>query len=239
MVGDHDSHHPCRCAQHGPILGAVTFSDAADTFRGSAEIYRLLNETQSMVEDFVAGLAGPEDDAATVVELVKRGESWHISIRAGELYCENAEPSWEAAVACVARILGEKPARFVAEVKLDGSKLLDAQQKLIDANAEIIRLRQWLMDHEEWRTEMLASLPPCRIDDPEALAKLTPSRVRAYLKGKGWTEQTLESFASDWIRIGSGLDALGLRELSLRESRSAAAVYLDILAAEPSEGYAP
>jgi len=205
MVGDHDSHQPCRRAQHGP-----------------------------------------EDDAATVVELVKRGDSWHISIRAGELYCENAEPSWEAAVACVARILGEKPGQSVnscAEVPTDSAEF----------EFENGRSYGW--------AQALESLPPCRIDDPEALAKLTPSRVRAYLKGKGWSSKSFPAVGSGqpqegWFRPGAsdrtfvfnrlpgwemGKDyaELILNRIATAESRSAAAVYLDILAAEPSEGYAP
>lgn len=230
-AGDCQS-QPCRCAQHGPILGAVTFS-AGNAQGGSRQASpEMIEHVRRAVDDYVNSLGEVEDAASTVVELVKRGESWHISIRAGGLYCENAEPSWEAAVACVARILGEKSGQSVdscAEVPTDSAEF----------EFENGRSYGW--------AQALESLPPCRIDDPEALAKLTPSRVRAYLKGKGWTTSRV-SVGEPWfespprangckclLQPGNHSRADTLAAISKHESRSAAAVYLDILAAEPGE----
>lgn len=92
----------------------------------------------------------------------------------------------------------------------------------------------WSTSWERSRAKVLSALPPCQITDPAALAKLTPSKVRAYLKGKGWET------SADWIvdrLIRRGVVSMGssLGALAFLESRSAAAVYLDILAT-PEEG---
>lgn len=116
-------HHRCRCAQHGPFVGAVTFSAedsgnlydqlAADGLRagvgpttgGSFQVSReLLARMLGAVDE---EMKAEEDDAATVVELLQRGDSWHVSIRRGAMHYENAEPSLPAALEAVGRVLGQ------------------------------------------------------------------------------------------------------------------------------------
>ena len=222
----------CSCNQHGPGVGAVTFSGPVsgwvppDPYPGMAEHVR------RAVDDYVATLGEVDDDAATVVELLQRGDSWHISIRRGAMHYENAEPSLPAALEAVGRVLGQSVGSC-AEVPTS------EMESEIRAQVE-----------QEWKNRVakafdigarsrLADLPPCQITDPEALAKLTPALVRAYLKGKGWmwtdhpTRFVVQEPGGATLNSDSARGVLVW--VALAEHRSQAAVYLDILQTEPGD----
>lgn len=151
----------------GPVVGSVTFS-AGD----GQELYDLLTargllgcvgdppqahpemveHVRRSVDDYVAGLPEVEDDAATVVELVQRGESWHIAISRGKMYHETAEDSLGAALDAVGRILGEKPGQSVdscAEVPTDSPEFL-AGYRAAQKDATAAKDAEEAAQEQEW-----------------------------------------------------------------------------------------
>lgn len=256
--GDPEIMHPrCRCDQHRLHWPHGQSTQAPIGEPSSGRSYVTLQEIADKVAELAIEALEPDDDpTAHVVEISGSGDKWHVTHRQGKSLTTTVCESYAEACATAARWSGEKlPAAANLSINVDTSEAMRKMGKLAKSIS-------YLEGVAAGRANTLASLPPCQITDPAALAKLTPSKVRAYLKGKGWVfeERAIlcEYWTIDWtfrrgrrvsfalprafageipagLADGVAINSELLRELAEQEQRSQAAVYLDILAT-PEEG---
>lgn len=192
------------------------------------------DKARGEVEELERALKKAKDELVNVTQSRDhfRGRSDLEALRLKRLQGERDEAKTEAAGLRAER---DEARKEIAWLRADHSAVAYASPRR-DGSTEFVTVGDWALAKS--RAELLASLPPCQITDPAALAKLTPSKVRAYLKGKGWKWR--DNTARTHLMTGPYLvdyeDAAdSLRGATFVEGRSAAAVYLDILAT-PEEG---